>query len=386
MKVIFWQNINSIHQAPVIRNLAEIKGNEIHLVASGNIAKRLDNGWYLPDISPAVFHERDSLNPIDFLNKQHQAEGCISVFSNPHNDSYHKVLWKVCREKGYAYGFQQAKPGAFVNWAARIARYYYYKYVIQPNTKDLKIILCNGSDCVNWLNDVGYPKSKLLTWGYFPEVTKNANENQQVEKPIVKERAFRFIYLGRIIELKRVDWIIQSLKDLKDEVRSASLTVIGGGERADEIDKLGQACLGDSYNRLPFVPHETISHYLGQADCLVLPSRQEEWGAVINESISCGIPVICSSACGAKDLLRSGCGLIFPSDDRRKLTEAMRTYLLNGQQYQAAVNRCLEFRVQISPAIVASYLDESLKNSLKGKPFIKAPWLMEGNKSDKLGD
>ena len=43
------------------------------------------------------------------------------------------------------------------------------------------------------------------------------------------------------------------------------------------------------------------------ADAFILPSSLEEWGLVVNEAMSCGLPVVVSEKAGcAEDLLRKG--------------------------------------------------------------------------------
>ena len=45
---------------------------------------------------------------------------------------------------------------------------------------------------------------------------------------------------------------------------------------------------------------------MAAADVLVLPSRFDGWGAVVNEALMVGTPVICSDRCGASDVIENG--------------------------------------------------------------------------------
>ncbi|MDX2480286.1 MAG: glycosyltransferase family 4 protein [Desulfuromusa sp.] len=374
MKVIFWHDINSIHHAPLIESLAKNSGVEVHLVANGDIGSRTENGWGVPEILPAIFHERSQTDPISLLNKVHIDRESISIFSNPHQDVYHKKLWKYCRHKRYAYGFQQARPGKHSTYLGRIMRHWYYRFNAVPRTKGVNIILCNGTECVNWLLSVGYPRRKLLPWGYFPDVLSCSEDSSDADVSSLNNSPFRFIYIGRVIELKRVEWIIDALADLVNEGKNVSLTIVGDGDFSQRVDEQGVKQLGSSYTRTSFVPHKDIGKYLRLADCLVLASRSDEWGAVINEAILCGVPSICSSACNAKDLLSTGSGIVFNSARKSSLRAAMRTFVSDRDAYENAINECLNFQRHISPAAAAQLLEESLVNSLHGKPLPEVPW------------
>ena len=69
---------------------------------------------------------------------------------------------------------------------------------------------------------------------------------------------------------------------------------------------------------------ETLSEF----DLLVLPSRYDGWGVVVNEALMCGVPVVVSSACGAKELIKDGVnGYIFESGNLQSLRMCLNTFL-----------------------------------------------------------
>ncbi|EJB0234704.1 glycosyltransferase, partial [Vibrio vulnificus] len=48
--------------------------------------------------------------------------------------------------------------------------------------------------------------------------------------------------------------------------------------------------------------NELINEY-NSADCVIVPSRQESFGQVASESLSCGTPVVCYDSSGLKDIV-----------------------------------------------------------------------------------
>ncbi len=66
---------------------------------------------------------------------------------------------------------------------------------------------------------------------------------------------------------------------------------------------------------------------MATCDRLVLPSRWDGWGAVVNEALSAGTPAIVSDTCGCSSLLVSSrCGAVFPHEDIKALAQAISTF------------------------------------------------------------
>ena len=68
-----------------------------------------------------------------------------------------------------------------------------------------------------------------------------------------------------------------------------------------------------------------------KADCLVLPSRHDGWGAVVSEALMAGTPVICSDTCGSAGVVRSsGYGDVFASGDLESLLSSLKIIMSKG--------------------------------------------------------
>ncbi len=76
---------------------------------------------------------------------------------------------------------------------------------------------------------------------------------------------------------------------------------------------------------------------MAKADCLVLPSLYDGWGAVETEALMCGTPAICSDKSGSVGVVKkSGVGGVFDSknlDDLQKLlSEIIQAGHMTGAQ------------------------------------------------------
>jgi glycosyltransferase involved in cell wall biosynthesis len=115
------------------------------------------------------------------------------------------------------------------------------------------------------------------------------------------------LYVGRLSREKRVDRIIQAFA--AGELRSDNFVfvVVGdGGERAALEQLVAELDVG---RHVVFAGrHEgaALAAWYRIAGAFVLASEFEPFGAVVNEALLAGIPVICSEMAGARVLIQEG--------------------------------------------------------------------------------
>ncbi len=142
-----------------------------------------------------------------------------------------------------------------------------------------------------------------------------------------RDGKIEIVFVGQIVNRKGVDLLIEAIKPLFDQHPNLLLTIIGGGEMKPSLEGLVKSlglCERISFEGV--LPSAEIPARVAAADLLVLPSRWDGWGLVVNEAFSVGVPVIVSDRCGAADLVRGGVnGYIFRSEDvsdlRRRLSQ-----------------------------------------------------------------
>jgi glycosyltransferase involved in cell wall biosynthesis len=89
---------------------------------------------------------------------------------------------------------------------------------------------------------------------------------------------------------------------------------------------------------------------------MVLPSRQEPWGLVVNEALSYGCPVVVSDACGCvPELVRDGVtGFVFPTGDVEALSAAMHRAIALNDDRVGTARHCLELISLYTPERAAA--------------------------------
>lgn len=127
------------------------------------------------------------------------------------------------------------------------------------------------------------------------------------------------LYVGRLIPLKRVDFILRAYAPLKDRMR---LVVVGEGECRSELESMDRE-MGLNIIFTGRKSGEDLLAWYALGDILLLPSRVEAFGAVVNEALMAGVMPIVSDRVGSKDLIADGNGVILPADTPTRWTEAI---------------------------------------------------------------
>jgi glycosyltransferase involved in cell wall biosynthesis len=119
----------------------------------------------------------------------------------------------------------------------------------------------------------------------------------------------RFVFMGRLVDWKHLDWAIQAFATIP----GACLDVIGDGPmRAQWAMLAANLNLGDRICFRGWMPQHECAQHLQSATALLLPSIYECGGAVVLEAMAAGTPVIAVSWGGPEDYLDETCGMLIP--------------------------------------------------------------------------
>lgn len=138
-----------------------------------------------------------------------------------------------------------------------------------------------------------------------------------------------FIFIGRLCRRKAVDMLLYAFAAAAKKAPEWKLLLVGNDGAGGAYQQLARR-LGIE-ERVLFrgaVPADEIFCAINAADVLVLPSRFDGWGVVINEAASMGLGIVASDAAGASyHLVDHGVnGFRFRSGNQENLTRAMSAY------------------------------------------------------------
>lgn len=150
--------------------------------------------------------------------------------------------------------------------------------------------------------------------------SKNSNEGK-----------INFLYIGRLNKRKGIYDLLKSFYSLT-KYNNWSLTLIGDDESNGIITKvIKKVKLKDRITLINCVQHSEVLNYMINSDVLILPSRFDGWGAVLNEAISVDLPIISTNQTGAAQhiIKNQENGFIVEAGNIKQLTQAIKTYLKN---------------------------------------------------------
>jgi glycosyltransferase involved in cell wall biosynthesis len=144
-----------------------------------------------------------------------------------------------------------------------------------------------------------------------PDIRKGKNlENQTL------------LYLGRIHPKKGIDTLLLIWPHLSDKYPNWHLRIVGGSIVDDQSSEsylayLKKLASGLGLSRVTFEPAvygQAKSDCFADAALFVLPSKSENFGLVVGESLACGTPVLTTTATPWADLEHRDAGRCVPPD------------------------------------------------------------------------
>ena len=218
--------------------------------------------------------------------------------------------------------------------------------------KRLFLSLCSGTmgygeRSVAYARFLGMPpertwvrcQSPALSERYSPEAALQARLANvgELARP-------RFLYVGRLVDIKRVDVLIRAFALVKATMPDATLRIVGDGANRIALQRLA-ASLGveGGVNFDGTLFDDALWAEYSGADFLVLPSVSEPWGLVVNEALSFGCPVLVSENCGCiPEMVADGeTGFAFRTDDVEDLAVKMRRAIDVFSDRQGTARACI---------------------------------------------
>lgn len=199
--------------------------------------------------------------------------------------------------------------GTFVQ---RLARYRLSHFI-----RDIDLVVTAGERSAQYARRIGVDPRRLRSGYYGFDYCSFASA--AARRPGSWPR--QFLYAGRYVPVKDLSTMVRAYTLYRNAVDDPwGLTCRGSGPDAALLE--GVPGIADGGFAQPVdLPDIFAAH-----GAFVLPSRFEPWGVVIAEAAASGLPVVCSTACGAAaDLVRPYYnGVVVTPEDPESLARAFR--------------------------------------------------------------
>jgi glycosyltransferase involved in cell wall biosynthesis len=128
--------------------------------------------------------------------------------------------------------------------------------------------------------------------------------------------AIVFLMAGRLVDGKEPAVFVEAVARAARGCPQVAGLIVGDGPLRSDVEALS-ARLGAPVQFAGFLNQRGICDAYAASDVLVLPSKSETWGLVVNEAMACGLPAVVSDGVGcAPDLVEPGVtGEIFAVGD-----------------------------------------------------------------------
>lgn len=363
--VWFWQRIVSPHMAFLADALAAQGWSVVYVANQQMSADRASQGWQPPELKQAQVKIAPDAHSVEALIASSPRDS-IHICQGIRRNGLVGVAQHCLARRGLKQWvvMETVDDAAWWGFFKRLL----YRYHFWRRRHHLSGVLATGENTCAWVVSCGVDEKKAFPFAYFLETTKIFEP-----KPDKKEKKFRFIFVGQLIDRKRVDLLIAAVAAL--DSTEIELVIIGSGPSELGLRRRSERQLPGRIEWKGSLPMHLVPSVIAASDCLILPSRHDGWGAAVSEALMVGTPVICSDACGAAVAVKaSGVGGVFPANNQQALTDALR------KRYEESFSRfdqrqqLAEWAKCLGAEAGAIYLSSILqrKETNDGKPL--PPW------------
>jgi colanic acid/amylovoran biosynthesis glycosyltransferase len=157
--------------------------------------------------------------------------------------------------------------------------------------------------------------------------------------PVRMQPPYRLLALGRLVETKGFDVLIQACRILKDAGLDHHLTLAGAGPQGGRLRRLARKLGLASHISFPgFIRYDKVAGQFCAADvfimpCIVHPSgNRDGLPTVILEALVHRVPVIATDVAGIGEVIEAGVtGLLIPPSDPQAIADAVLQMVRNRE-------------------------------------------------------
>ena len=164
-------------------------------------------------------------------------------------------------------------------------------------------------------------EQEISSWKDITQIVNHAISTKEYVKKSDFKRKGKYIFLGRLVDVKNLGEIIKFLKKFSKE--DIEIDIAGQGPLRDELDSYAEQ--DARLHMLGYLSKEQIKEHLHEYDYLILPSYHEPFGIVLLEALACGVPCIVSDLAGPMEIIsHDETGIVFNLKEKNGFCCAMK--------------------------------------------------------------
>ena len=298
------------YQIPIFQHYVENYNAEVYVVSWD---KKKLKPYTPPNILGVTYHKRSKYSKEELLELALKFNPDIIYISGWMDKSYLYVT-KRFKKRGvpivtafddiWVNSIRQ-KIGAFI-FPFIFKKYFSHAWVAGPYQYEYAKRL--GFKNQNIIFDMLSANSSL-----FLKQNRNVNNTNFDE-----EKAF--LYVGNFLKIKGVDILIKAYELYRTKYKGKwKLICVGNGELRQSLIE------NQEIEVLPFSDEKKLIDISKRADVFILPSRHDQWGVVVHEFVSLGMPLLLAENIGSRAtfFIDGFNGLLFRNNSPEDLAKKM---------------------------------------------------------------
>jgi glycosyltransferase involved in cell wall biosynthesis len=233
-----------------------------------------------------------------------------------------------------------------------------------------------GKDSKDYYRHYGVEESRLVhaPYGVDNDFWRRGREKWRGRRELLRARIGVpderpvIVFAGKLIDAKEPLLLLEAFSRVRRR-RPCALLFAGDGPLRPELERrIGRHAIADVHIA-GFLNQSEMPRAYVAGDLLVLPSRDEPWGLVVNEAMNFGLPVVVTDRVGcAKDLVEPGVnGAVVPSGDGAALEAEIERLVADAELRRKWGARSEEIVAGFSLAAAAAGIVASVRSAVRRK-------------------
>jgi len=242
-----------------------------------------------------------------------------------------------------------------------LKKFKFLRKIIINSLNQSSAIIANSSFTKDEIIKLGSNKEKITIIKVppnFVNVETNQEKTETFRKKFTEDHTKIVLFVGRLVELKGVEYLIRSLVEIKKI--DLHLIIAGDGSLKNKLEKLTSSL--DLENNVTFfgrADKQELGLLHSISDVFVCPSIIDSQGAteglglVIPEAMKSGLPVVASAVGGIPDTVKNEVnGLLVEEKNPKAIANAIERILSDEELKKKIIENSKETVKEFSPNVI----------------------------------
>jgi len=379
-EIIWWESCITEHQIHTLSELSKLPDVKLLVYAERKEDPiRKEQGWKECDWSLIDINLIPTSKYRFIIKTLKDKKNCINIFGGPFDSliiSFALFLSIFMSIKSYVLTEPYIpitsnllkNKSKFRNWLSNKIRPLKYRMLWTFLKKRTHGVFAISVTAIHQLIKFGVSPKKILPFGYFIPRSKSLQGLTPLDNNTSSINTLRIIFVGSLIHTKGIDIAINTITKINSSKVKVILDVFG------PYDKKNSYAWSSSIHYKGVIPFGEAQYKISKYDLLILPSRYDGWGVVVNEALLANVPVICSDQAGVSTLVKKwGCGICYDSLNEAELKKHIEDICSNKEVMLNNFRENLQKAIEvITPKMGAKFILSSIET--RGSNNEKNSW------------